>query len=291
MKRLLPFVLSICIACVGCEASDPNERSDEELTYLGLETPGSVPEVFAPGLVSTDNLEVLPAMSPNLQEFYFLRQEGGSAPGYNVISFQNGDWIVDSVETTDGSGEVFISPDGSIMHLGAEFREKTADGWSDLKSLGAAFDKFEIMRLTASRDGTYVFDERKEDGLLRYSRLVDGQRETPVAFGPEINQGTFTAHPFIAEDESYLIFDSKREEGFGDSDLYISFRDDDGNWGPAINLGSQINTEFEDIFGSVTSDGEFFIYSTVNLEASSANIFWIDAAFIDALRPKIESGL
>jgi len=223
MKRTLPFVFAICMTCVGCGASDPNESSDEELTYLGLEIPGSVPEVFAPGLVST-------------------------------------------------------------------FRERTANGWSDLKSLGAAFDKFEIMRLTASRDGTYVFDERKEAGLLRYSRLVDGQREAPVAFGREINQGTFTAHPFIAEDESYLIFDSKREEGFGDSDLYISFSDNDGNWGPAINLGSEINTEFEDIFGSVTADGEFFIYSTINLEAPSANIYWIDAAFIDALRPKIEDG-
>lgn len=241
--------------------------------------------VFAPGLVSTSNLEALPAFSPDLREFYFLRQQENSLPGYRVIRNVDGEWIEEPLETTDGSGEVFISPDGRTMHLGAVFRERTEGGWSTPKSLGPAFENFDIMRLTASANGTYVFDERDEAGLLRYSRLVDGKRERPVPFGDEINQGTFTAHPFIGPDESYLIFDSKREDGYGDSDLYISFRDDAGDWGAAINLGANINTEFEDIFGSVTADGKYFIYTTINLDEPSADIFWVNADFIEGLRP------
>jgi len=290
MKRLLPSAFALCIVTAGCSPSDPKARIGDDGSYVGLETPGDVPAIFAPGLVSTDNLEVLPAMSPDLRDFYFLRQEEGSAPGYKVIRFNNGDWIEADVETTDGSGEVFISPDGRTMHLGGQYREKTANGWSELQSLGSEFDKFEIMRLTASRDGTYVFDEREEAGLLRFSRLVDEKREPPVAFGKDINQGAFTAHPFISEDESYLIFDSKREEGFGDSDLYISFKQEDGTWGRSINLGGEINTEFEDIFGSVTADGKFFIYSTINLEEPLANIHWVDAGFIEELRSRNAGG-
>ncbi len=288
MRRLAALASIVSLAAASCsipDNPDNEEQSGGGFAYAGLETPGATPELFAPGLVSTDDLEALPAFSPDLREFYFLRQREDGPPGYRVIRNVDGKWNEEPAETTEGSGEVFISPDGRIMHLGSEYRERTANGWSALKSLGPAFEEYEIMRLTASATGTYVFDERNEAGLIRYSRLVDGERETPVPFGAEINQGTFTAHPFIAPDESYLIFDSKRENGYGDSDLYISFRDEDGNWSAAINMGTAVNTEFEDIFGSVTSDGKYFVYTTINLEEPSASVFWVDAGFIERLRP------
>ena len=53
---------------------------------------------------------------------------------------------------------------------------------------------------------------------------------------------TWTAHPFIAPDESYLIWDSEREGGFGESDLYISFRQDDGSWGLCHQYGRSRET-------------------------------------------------
>jgi len=38
---------------------------------------------------------------------------------------------------------------------------------------------------------------------------------------------------FIAADESYLILDSEREGDYGESNLFISFRQEDGSWGAA----------------------------------------------------------
>jgi len=66
------------------------------------------------------------------------------------------------------SGEPFISPDGKIMHLGENFRERTNSGWSEVKSLGEPFKDFPIMLLTASSKGTYYFDEATETGPKSY---------------------------------------------------------------------------------------------------------------------------
>jgi len=169
------------------------------------------------------------------------------------------------------------------MHLGNKYRERTNSGWSEVKSLGALFKDIPIMRLTASSKGTYYFDEATETGPIRYSRLIDGKREKPRTLN--IDVGKWNAHPFIAPDESYLIWDDQREDGYGSSDLYISFRQKDGSWGAAINLGDKINTEFEDAYGSVTPDGKYFFF-TRSFGGDKANIFWVDAQIIETLRPK-----
>ncbi|WP_217491860.1 hypothetical protein [Aquimarina megaterium] len=203
-----------------------------------------------------------------------------------VIKNENNRWI-ESLVALGRVGEPSISPDGKIMYLGNKYKERTDSGWSAVKSLGSSFENIPIMRLTASSKGTYVFDERTRNGngVLRYSRLIDGKREKPKALPKEINTGKWNAHPFIAPDESYIIWDGVRESGYGKADLYISYRQKDGSWGAAINLGDKINTEFEDAFGSVTPDGKYFFFYR-GVSQGNLDIFWVDAQFIEDLRPK-----
>ena len=87
--------------------------------------------------------------------------------------------------------------------------------------------EYGIMRFSESAKGTYVFDDYTID-VIRMSKLKDGKREEPTLLGKNINIGKWTAHPFIAADDSYLIWDSEREGGYGKSDLYISFKQKDG---------------------------------------------------------------
>lgn len=252
--------------------------------YLGQKPPGLTAEVFAPGIVSTEHFEVFGIFAPDLKEFYFVRNGGKYKEStLLVIEYAGNRWSESVVSPS--VGEPAISPDGKTMYLGNRYMERTNSGWSEPKSLGIPFKGIPIMRLTASAAETYVFDEREEIGTIRYSRLVDGKREDPKAFSKEINTGKWIAHPFIAPDESYLIWDSEREGGYGDSDLYISFRQEDGSWGPAINMGEDINTEREDIYGSVTPDGKYLFFHTY-LEEGKADIFWVDAQVIENLRHK-----
>lgn len=158
--------------------------------------------------------------------------------------------------------------------------------WYEIKSLGAPFDSIPIMRLTASLKGTLVFDEFTRDGsgLIYYSRLVNGKREAPKPFSAAINTGKWKAHPFIAPDESYIIWDSEREGGYGDGDMYISFKQPDGTWGAAINFGDTINTDGEDGGGYVTPDGKYLSYCPRC--KPPYNRMWVDAQIIETLRPK-----
>ncbi len=285
----LTFVITTFL--IACDSKKQDLKDGEsplkEDLYLGQKPPGLIPEIFAPGIVTTEYAEFFGSFTPDLKEFYFKRKGGKYKKStLVVIQYKNDRWVESVVSPAEASvGEPSISPDGTIIYLGSRYMERTDSGWSAVKSLGAPFRDIPIMRLTASSNGTYVFDEREEIGTIRYSRLIDGKREAPKSFGEAINTGKWIAHPFIAPDESYLIWDSEREGGYGDSDLYVSFRQEDGSWGSAINLGEDINTEREDIYGSVTPDGKYLFFHTY-LGEGKVNIFWVDAQVIEKLRDK-----
>jgi hypothetical protein len=255
--------------------------------YLGQTPPGAEPKVFAPGLVSTERYTYGGTFTPDMNSFYFLR-DSGADNGVEFVVFKNiGDKWQESV-VSKPVGQPMISPNGKMMHLGRRYKDWTPDGWSDVKQLGESFEVYRIMRMTSSLSGTYVFDEvgsEDGDGTIRYSRFIDGKRQEPQAFSEVINAGTFNAHPYIAPDESYLLWDSRREKGFGGADIYVSFKQYDDTWGDAINLGPTINTEGWDAAASVTPDGKYIIFHRLN-EAGNANIFWVDASIIEALRPQ-----
>lgn len=258
--------------------------------YLGQQPPGSTPEPFAPGIVVTNGWEYGLTFMPDMKEAYFIRENPETEKHeFILLEHKNGVWHKRTVSPRQG--QPIISPDGKTMHLGRRYKERAEGGWSEAKSLGSPFDEIQIMRMTSSNEATYVFDEIGMPGgvgILRYSRLVDGKREEPKPFGKEINTGTFNAHPFIAPDESYILWDGRRESGFGSSDIYISFRQENGTWGAAINLGDKINTDEWEAAASVTPDGKYLFFNRmVNRETGNVDIYWVDAQLIEDLRPKI----
>ena len=283
----IALLLSLLVISGGSHSNDALPVL--EGPYLGQKTPGLIPEVFAPGIVSTKGWEYGVVFTPDMKELYFIRERAEDKK-HEMVVFQNKNnrWL----ETVVGPrvGQPFVAPDGKTMHLGKRYKERTDTGWSERKSLGSPFEEIRIMRMTASSKGTYVFDEAGTDGngVIRFSRLVDGKRGAPTPFSKEINTGTWNAHPFIASDESYIIWDGRRDSGFGGSDIYISFRQQDGSWGAAINLGDKINTDAWEAAASVTPDGKYLFFNR-NMNPDNydnVDIFWVDAQIIEDLRPK-----
>lgn len=262
-----------------------SKKQHSKYTYLGQNPPGIVPQLFAPDMINTDYREAEAAFTPDLKEFYFRRRGGVYKKNtLVVVKYKDNKWTESDVPPI--AGEPVISPDGKILYLGRKFRERTDTGWSEVKSLGPMFDNKEygIMRLSESAKGTYVFDDYKID-VIRISRLKEGKRQKPKLLGKNINIGKWTAHPFIALDDSYIIWDSEREGGYGRSDLYISFKQKDDSWGAAINLGDKINTvEASEAYGSVTPDGKYFFFHRT-YGGDTGDIYWVDAQFIENLRP------
>ena len=294
---LTTFALVFTFGAVSSGSHGQDARSIPDGPYLGQTPPGSTAELFAPGIVNTEeNREVGGMFAADMKEFYFIRRPVDEQQASNVlvvIEYKNNQWQ-ESV-AKQGVSNTSISPDGKTFYLNTQYMERTNAGWSDPKSLGTSIESIEIMRSSASSNGTLYFDTftPKLDAPLRYSRLVNGKYEQPKSLGPQFAIGQYNAHPFIAPDESYIIWDSRRESGYGTSDLYISFRTADGSddsWGPAINMGDKINTAAAENHPSVSPDGKFLFFDRRNGESingqKQVDIYWVDAKIIEDLRPK-----
>ncbi len=293
--RTNSFIISIIFFVLflsACNTSKNNDFPALEDRYFGQKSPGLIAEVFAPGIISTEEyLESGISFSPNMKELYFDRMGGKYEKRTRlVIRYENDGWGSESV--TDIKHPSY-SKDGDIMYNGNKYKERTKTGWSEPKSIGNQFKDIRIMKLSTSSKGTYYFDEATEKGTIRYSRLIDGKHEKPQIASKEINTGKWVAHPYIAPDESYLMWDAERKGGYGDSDLYISFRQKDGSWGAAINMGDKINTAHQENSAKVTPDGKYLFfwrgYEKLREDGSTYWVgkpYWVDAQIIENLKPK-----
>ncbi|GAB3199902.1 tetratricopeptide (TPR) repeat protein [Pontibacter aydingkolensis] len=81
---------------------------------------------------------------------------------------------------------------------------------------------------------------------LHVSELEQGAWGEPQQLGYPFNEGKLNVSIFITPDRKYAFFSSDRAGGLGGLDLYVTARQQDGSWGPALNLGPNINTAFDD---------------------------------------------
>jgi len=217
----------------------------------------------------------------------------------------------------DGGTFMFLSnrapegkePKGGWAYQNIWAMDRREGGWSEPYDLGAPIntDAAEFFP-SLTDDGTLYFTrgEGREYYVYR-SRQMDRGYAEPERLGPGVNAGTGQYNAFIARDESYLIhLVADREENIGLADYYISFRNDDDTWTGPINMGPKINRPgARGASPYVTRDsGYFFFSSTEPLagdatlsydlvrrlyyepENGSPDIYWVDASFIEDLRPE-----
>lgn len=125
----------------------------------------------------------------------------------------------------------------------------------------------------AGEDGSTGYD-------IYHSKFIGGEFQKPVALSEAVNTEHYEADVFVSPDESYLIFCSTREKGFGEGDLYISFKKADGTWTPSVNMGKDINTDRYEYCPFVTQDGKYLFYT------SNQDIYWVSTGIIDEVKEK-----
>jgi tetratricopeptide (TPR) repeat protein len=114
-----------------------------------------------------------------------------------------------------------------------------------------------------SADGKQLFLSRDDNynSDIYSSSLTGGVWSKTVKLNKNINTKYWESHGFLSEDGEELIFASDRPGGFGGLDLYLS-RKVNGDWGPVVNLGPEINTPFNEDRPFLINKGKTLFFSS-----------------------------
>jgi hypothetical protein len=269
--------------------------------------PVDTPLVFAPGIISTSDFEFAITFSPQMDELFFTRRKPDGINKIFTMKLTGSKWSEPGLAFF--SKEFFdfephISPDGKRLYFGSLrsvnnkqglhqwYLEKINGKWTEPKLLNAAFtyDKM-LMYLTSTMDQSIYFTIIRDgpNSGICYSEQLNNRYNSYTRLNENINRADsiVSAHPFIAPDESYLIYDCDNKDGFGSCDLYISFKNEKGEWSKSINLGNLINTDQCEMCASLSPDEKYLFFQRGN-DKDIGDIYWVDFNRIRELKEKIK---
>lgn len=289
---VLGILLAMLISCQNGQKSN--------LTLLSNQIPTDTPIIFGPGIVSTDDAkEFSITFNPEMDELYFTRRRPEGDNEIYTMRVNDGQWSKPEPAffSTDKGWdfEPHINPNGNKLYFGSTRPlsdgveasgmhqwscNRSEGGWSQPKPLESPFvDRF-VMYITSSQNGNLYFTSDNKDSKpgsegIYFARNKGDEYANIERMGAEINfpGGEWTAHSYIAPDESYMIFDSQGESGYGDCDLYISFNKN-GTWTGPYNFGPKVNTELCEMCASVSPDGKYLFFQRGAEDAG--DIYWVD---------------
>jgi hypothetical protein len=272
------------------------------------------PELFAPGVVSTDAIELNGVFTPDGREFFFTRLVDGIDTMHRSV-FRLDRWttpeplLVYPDRARAVAVDMSVSPDGhEIYFLGQHPHEHAPESpgldlwvsrhvegeWSTARVVPppVTTPANEMYPVVVGDGSLYFISNRAgvagRSDLYRAQRQADGSFSEPVQVGPPISSEFGIGDTFVAPDESYIILSSRRPPSSGGGDLFVSFRQDDGRWGEPANLGADINTDQHEFCPMVTPDGKYLFYSrrwgATWDETTAGDVYWVDIRVLDSHR-------
>ncbi|MEN8122787.1 MAG: hypothetical protein ABFS35_20775 [Bacteroidota bacterium] len=268
--------------------------------YYGQTPPGKSAKLFAPDIIK-HLAHSSPTFTPDGREIYWSTVSGkNETRKIYYVKFENNKWSKPMVANFSGNyhdDQPFISYDGQKLYFASKrpkikngkqendiwILNKKEQGWGKPETINNLIG---LWTPTATRNGTIYFLEIIEGTrVICRSELKNGEYSEVECLNKNINKkGSLNWCPFIAPDESYLIFSSHRDGGFGAGDIYISFKNDKGAWQKAINMGSSINTDKQERFPGVSPDGKYLFFTRWHSSPYYHDLYWIDAGIINDLR-------
>jgi len=195
---------------------------------LGIQVNSSFPE-YGASITADESTIIFTARRPNSTGGKKLESDGGYFEDVYISHKINGKWqaaksISKSVNTDSHDAAAGLSPDGSKLFI---YRHSGTDG-----------------------------------GDLYQSVLNGNEWEVPVHLNKNINTKWHESSVSLSYDGKRLYFVSDRESGYGDRDIYYCELDARGEWGPARNLGPEINTKYAEEAVFMHPDGVTMYFSS-----------------------------
>lgn len=220
-----------------------------------------------------------------------------------MMKFENGKWSSPTtilIHDVYSFNDPFLTPDenklffisnrpldgkGTKKDYDIWYIERQSGKWSDPINAGKNInsEKNEYY-ISFTKDGKMYFSSNIGDNTggnnfdIYSSEFQSGKFQPAVRLGTGVNSPHYEADVFVSPDESYVVFAADRPGGLGSGDLYVSFRQANGNWTVARSLGDVINTETDDFCPYVSADGKYLFY------ASRGDVYWVSTDVIHKLR-------
>ena len=123
--------------------------------------------------------------------------------------------------------------------------------------------------ISTSPDGQFLFIkmEVKDIANLYLCERGGEKYSDPVLMVENINSKSWETGATISADGETFYFVSDRPEGFGGGDIYRSKRLPNGEWALPTNLGSSVNSEYDEICPFIHPDGRTLFFSSNNRES------------------------
>jgi len=267
--------------------------------YLGQPLPGTMPRLFAAGLVSVGaNFEHSAAtFSPDGCELFWCTNVNSRCdpPGEGLRLYQmkrvDGLWTQPEIApfTRDLGVPVqrpTFSPDGSRLYIeysrnpNAESDseiyvvEREGDGWTRPTPVSPLINSPAYERIQCvTADGSMIFtrDLMTSRETVFISHWVDGAFAEPVQLGEPFDSEAHELAIVMAPDASYVLIALTRT-GLED-ELYISYRESDGGWTERIRAPYETGG-----FLALSPDAAYLFFL-------GEGIYWVDTSFVERLKP------
>lgn len=283
MKSLVSIIMLFLVAGISHAQEYKNSIFECKGEYLGQSPPGLDPIVFAPEIISTGLDELNSVFYPDGNEFYFSIRN----PNFSTIFISkrsNDQWSIPepiSFTTKDNDIDISISPDGKKLYFSSNritkhseetksnfdiwYCNREGNNWGNPINLGNDINsQSDDFYPIATRTGTIFFNSQRA-GLgtndIYKSGLINGKYLPAEKLDKEINTEFREFDAYVDPDQTFIIFASDRPGGFGQSDLYISFRTDDNEWSQSINMGPKINGIGNEFSPYLSPDGNYLFYT------------------------------
>ena len=280
-----------------------------QYNYLCAQTPRSStnispaapsePILFEPNVISDGGVFGF-TLSPDGKEAFWVQSKGKrdtliilqshlvngkwQAPKPAPFSAHGGKWKdIDPVFSPDGKTILFQSnrpvesmPARKGFDIWAV--KKTPQGWSEAVHLGNVINTDSSESFASmTNNGNIYFMKSNEKGVsdIYVSKFVKGTYQKPENVGFPVNTDFRESNPYISPKEDYLIYFSTDSTGFGDVDLYISFRKN-GKWSTPANLGQPINSALAEFCPFVHQKQQRLYFARQRKEGDRfvENIYW-----------------
>jgi len=245
--------------------------------------------------INTAESEYFPSISIEGNKLIFTRLiNNRNEDFYGSIKDKNG-WrkavpLQGGINTSENEGAQNVSQDGTWLFFTGCYRPDgygscdiymsyiSDNGWSKPFNLGKTIntDQWESQPSISPDKRDLYFASRRFGGYggsdIYVSHLLpNGTWTKPENLGPEINTSADETEPFIHADNQSLYFVSNGLPGYGESDIYLTRKGDDGKWNKPENLGYPINTIDKDGTMIIASDGVTSYFTSNRGDSRGAN--------------------